>query len=93
MQTIVQGETTLAQPSIHSNLPSHAPFDKQSISSQNAAGEDKTFDSSSKDNKEAIANQKLQENTFENVFTDNLAASTLLISKVVKGIQEKFSNY
>jgi hypothetical protein len=39
-------------------------------------GEDKTFDSSSKDNKEAIANQKQQDITFENVFTDNLAAST-----------------
>jgi hypothetical protein len=57
-------------------LPSHAPFDKQSISSVNALGEDKTYDSSSKDNKEAIAIQKLQENNFENVLTDDLAAST-----------------
>ena len=66
----------MAQPSIHSNLPSHAPFDKQSMGSIQAAGEDKTHDSSSKDNREAIASQKLQENNFENVMTDNLATST-----------------
>jgi hypothetical protein len=57
-------------------LPSHAPFDKQSISSVNPVGEDKTYDSSSKDNKDAIVSQKLQENNFENVLTDNLATST-----------------
>lgn len=63
------------------------------MSSHNVAGEDKTHDSSSKDNTEIIASQKLHEDNLENVFNNDLATSTLLISKVVKGIQEKFSNY
>ena len=53
------------------------------MSSQIVAGEDKTHDSSSKDNTEIIASQKLHEHNLENVFNDDLATSTLLISKVV----------
>jgi len=44
-------------------------------------GEDKTENS-----KEAAVGQKVQDANFDNLIADNSAGSTLLISKVVKGI-------